>query len=141
MFFPESVSKLPSFDLVLVCLVSCIERCLPSGDFRLRTNLLPIGIAFIAVRTHFRHEVNVLVQAKKTSGGWRCRSFLTWAPDWGYWSASRPDRFVPGRRVPNNYWAYSCVGPKASLDISETETSPFSIREPNRSPSVNERLV
>jgi len=140
-FFPEFVSKLPSPGLVLVCLVFCIERCLPSRDFRLGTNLLPISIAFIAVRKHFKHEVNVPVQAKKTSGGWRCSSFLTRAPDGSDWSASLTDRYAAGRRVPSNYWAYSCVGPTASLDVSETEKPAFSIREPNRSPSVNERLV
>jgi hypothetical protein len=49
---------------------------------------------------------------------WRCtgKSFLTSALDGGEWSASRPDHFTPGERVPGTHWTGVWVGLRASVD-------------------------
>jgi hypothetical protein len=36
--------------------------------------------------------------------------------DGGYWSASRPRRFIPRKRVPATHWIGGWVGPTAGLD-------------------------
>jgi hypothetical protein len=54
-----------------------------------------------------------------------CRSvgiappILTSALDGGEWSASRPDRFNPGVRVPGTHWIGGRVVPRAGLDAGE----------------------
>jgi hypothetical protein len=38
--------------------------------------------------------------------------FLISALDTGEWSASRPGRFTPRQRTPDNHWLGGCVGPQ-----------------------------
>jgi hypothetical protein len=42
--------------------------------------------------------------------------FLTSALVGGEWSASRPDRFIPGERAPDTHWIGGWMGPRAGLD-------------------------
>jgi hypothetical protein len=37
----------------------------------------------------------------------------------GEWSASRPDRFTPGKRAPSTHWIGGWVDPRAGLDDLE----------------------
>jgi hypothetical protein len=45
---------------------------------------------------------------------------LTWALDWGEWSASRPAALYPRERTPSIDWIGSCVGLRAGLDTEAT---------------------
>jgi hypothetical protein len=45
--------------------------------------------------------------------------FLTSALVGNEWSASRPDRFIPGERAPVAHWIGIWVGPRAGLDYME----------------------
>jgi hypothetical protein len=40
----------------------------------------------------------------------------------GEWSASRPDRFTPGKTVPVTHWIGGWVGPRTGLDDVERRT-------------------
>jgi len=42
--------------------------------------------------------------------------FLTSAVDAAKWSASRSDRFTPGKTAPGTRWIGDWMGPKAGLD-------------------------
>jgi hypothetical protein len=44
---------------------------------------------------------------------------LTWALDGGEWSASRPCRLTPPKRVPDSHWIEGWVVPRAGLDVVE----------------------
>jgi len=48
----------------------------------------------------------------------RCHTFLT------SWSASHPDCFTPGERVPSTYWIGGWVGLRTSLDAVEKRKIP-----------------
>jgi hypothetical protein len=45
--------------------------------------------------------------------------FLTSALDGGEWPASRPGRFIPGKRTPSIHWIGGWVGPRTDLDDME----------------------
>jgi hypothetical protein len=51
--------------------------------------------------------------------GVQIQIFLTSALVGGEWSASRPDRFTPGKRAPSTHWIGGWVGPRAGLDDAE----------------------
>jgi hypothetical protein len=57
----------------------------------------------------------------KTCGGVdaQIHVFLTSALVGGECSASRPCRFIPGKRAPGTHWVGGWVGPRAALDDVE----------------------
>jgi hypothetical protein len=68
--------------------------------------------------------------------------FLTSALVGGEWSASRPDRFTPGKEPPGTHWTGGWVVPRASLDDMEKRkfllalpgVEPHLLGRPSRSP-------
>jgi hypothetical protein len=71
-------------------------------------------------------------------GEWRYSStILDLGTRWRDWSASRPDRFIPGKISRCTYWIGGSVGPRAGLNsvknrpYHESNTGP-----PARSPSL-----
>jgi hypothetical protein len=64
-------------------------------------------------------------------------AFLTSALDGSEWSASRPDRFTPRKRVPGTHWTGGWVGPRAVLDavMKKKILSPRRVSNP-RTPIV-----
>jgi hypothetical protein len=62
---------------------------------------------------------------------------LTSALDGGDWSASRPGRFTPRERAPDNHWIGGWLGTRAILDAVVKRKIPGSCRESNpRTPIV-----
>jgi hypothetical protein len=55
--------------------------------------------------------------------------FLTSALDGGEWSASRPGRFTPKKKVTGGHWIGGWVGPRAVLDAVEKKKISCSCRE------------
>jgi hypothetical protein len=49
--------------------------------------------------------------------------FLSSAPVWGEWSASRPGRFTPGERAPSTHWVGGWVNLRTGLDDVENRKS------------------
>jgi hypothetical protein len=59
----------------------------------------------------------------------KLQAFLTWALDGGEWSASWPDRFIPGEGAPpHTHW----MGPRGNLDVGAKSEVPASAGNENR---------
>jgi len=58
-------------------------------------------------------------------------AFLTPVSDLGKWSASRPDRFIPGESAPGTHWIGGLVSPRGGLDAVGRREDPCSCRESN----------
>jgi hypothetical protein len=52
-------------------------------------------------------------------------AFLTSALDGGDWSASRPDLFTAGKRIPGTHWVGGWVGQSADLEAVAKREIPF----------------
>jgi len=58
-------------------------------------------------------------------------AFLTWTLDGGELSASRPDHFIPGQRIPGTDWIGGWVGPRAGLNVVARRKYPSSCWKSN----------
>jgi hypothetical protein len=61
--------------------------------------------------------------------------FLTSTLDGGKWSASSPDCFTPGEKVPITHWIGGWVGPGTGLDDAEKRKF-FTHWDSNSDPSI-----
>jgi hypothetical protein len=75
------------------------------------------NVLYTTVKTYTRSS---LYSMKAYGGVDVCiHIFLTSALAGGEWSASRPGRFTPSERAPNNHWIGSWVDPRVTLDDVE----------------------
>jgi hypothetical protein len=89
------------------------------------------GIRFQAVKGKV---VPVLTEHHAMKAYWGVKVYssthsLTSALDAGEWSASRPGRFPPRKRVPGTYWIGGWVGPRAYMDAVVKRIIPSPRRE------------
>jgi hypothetical protein len=94
-------------EVLLSWFTNRILHCLMFSIFLILYRNVKVKLSLCLTNQALRHE--------GVWGSW----FLTSALVGGEWSASRPCRFTPGKRVPDTHWLGGCVDPRVGLDDLE----------------------